>query len=178
MTADEREPMGHRNGVQGAGQQEERVAKLQSGTYRVPAEREVVDLLSLCSDVCRMVAYRAAERSLTLEVTQFAREARVSHRAGLRFVLSELLEHVIEEASLGSAITLLTTPRKNSTEIRIIDWRNGDERPLKGASDWGNLPEKLYELRRVLTGKPSSNCIRVEQALRTRGICVTLSNGR
>lgn len=155
------------------------VGKLQSGSYSVPPERERVDLQALCDEVCRLIAFRATERGLTLEVTQFAREVRVHHRSALRFVLIELLEHVFEEAALGSVVTLLTTARRNSTEIRIIDWRNGDEWPSKAApnaSEWGSLPEKLLELRRVLTGKPTSGCIRVEQAVRARGICIKLPN--
>jgi hypothetical protein len=157
------------------------VAKLQSGTYLVPAERQRVDLQALCAEAVRVVTYRATERGLTLDVTQFAKEAYVNHRAGLRFVLVELLQHAIEEAALGSTITLLTTPRKNSTEIRIIDWRNGEERPSRAVgsgAEWGTLPEKLLELRRVLTGRPSSGCIRVEQAQRARGICIRLPSDR
>lgn len=88
--------------------------------------RTAVDLRLSCRSVLEMMEPVARTRSVTLEAAQFA--SRIwANETLLRRVMLVLVEYQIRRATPGSTVTLMTTPLRAATELRIIDWGE-DER--------------------------------------------------
>jgi hypothetical protein len=79
---------------------------------------------------------RASARDVELEAVQFARKAWADEDT-LRWVLIKFIDHAIRSVVPGAAITVMTTPRKNGTELRVINWVAGASSTRRRGHDFG-----------------------------------------
>jgi hypothetical protein len=98
-----------------------RVASVTPPRRRDFIARAVVDLRSACALVLEALRSAANARGVTLEAAQFA--SRIwANETLLRRVLMAVVGYQIRRACPGSTITLMTTPLRGATEVRVIDW--------------------------------------------------------
>jgi len=89
--------------------------------------RQALDLRQSCRSVLERLEPVARARSVALEEAQFA--SRVwANETLLRRVMLTLVEYQIRRAPPGSTVTLMTTPLRAGTELRVIDWGDAEER--------------------------------------------------
>lgn len=89
--------------------------------------RQAVDLRQSCRSVLETLEPVARARSVTLEDAQFATHVWANETL-LRRVTLTLVDYQIRRAAPGSTVTLMTTPLRAATELRVIDWGDANER--------------------------------------------------
>jgi signal transduction histidine kinase len=135
-----------------------------------PIRPEISDLRRICEPVVASLAKLARAKNVTLEVAHFANEVRADPDV-LSRALFDLLHHQIDGASAGSTLTLLTTPRRTSVEIRVIDWSaRGHSVPPRSLS-----MESAPTLAGALAAlREHGGACSVEAWARARALCVRL----
>lgn len=102
----------------------------------VAVRHRAIDLRRLCTSVLERLDALASARHVSLESAQFATRA-WGDEGILDSVLSELLAHCVGQAMPRSTLTLMTTPRKRATELRIVTWELDTRSSLPRAARMG-----------------------------------------
>jgi two-component system, sensor histidine kinase and response regulator len=103
-------------------------------TELVAVRRSLVDLRALCEDVFDELTPAAARREVELDGIFFARTTFVDEDL-VRRIVKNLLQNAIEHAPAETIVTVITTPRASSVEIRVIDQGAGGRVRLRGNAD-------------------------------------------